>query len=190
MNIYQTYRHAFRLLFATTSEWNSIHNKEISVTSLLSFLILPMVILLSACNFLGYLFFDPNPTSHFQMYIFTAIGTFIFSILSIFLSAFLLSQFAVWPSKAKRFQKAFTLTAFSFFPGLIFNSLAFLLPMLNYLTILGLFSFYILYHGITPILNIPNAKKSGYFTFILIGLLSLYAALGAFFIGLTSLFGF
>ncbi|RUT78519.1 Yip1 family protein [Ancylomarina longa] len=190
MNSYQIYRHAFRLLFATNSEWESIHNKEVGTKSLLFHLILPMVLLLTICNFLGYRFFDTKVSLHLQMHIFTSVSTFIFSILTIFLSAYLLSFFAVWPTKSKRFQKAFTLTAFSFFPGLIFNSLAFLLPNLNYLTILGLFSFYILYHGITPILNIPSEKKSGYFTFILIGLLSLYAAMGAFFIGFTSLFGF
>lgn len=98
--------------------------------------------------------------------------------------------FAVVPNRSERFSRAFILVAFSYSPGFIFNSIAFLFPVINYLTIFSLYSFYILYKGITPILNVPEQRKSGYFTFILIGLLSVYAILGAIFIGTANLLGF
>ena len=190
MTLYNTYKHSFRLFIQSESEWELIKNKDINVKQLFANLILPLILLMSLCNFLGYRFFDNNPSQHFQMHLFSAISTFVFSIVSIFLSAFLVKQFAMYKDQKMRFRRAFVLIGFSYFPGLILNSIAFLFPIINYLTIFSLYSFFILFKGITPMLNIPVDKKSGYFTFILIGLLSIYAVVGAFFIGTASLLGF
>lgn len=191
MTVLTIYRHSFRLFFNPEQEWLSILDKvKIKNSKLLLVIVIPLAALMSACNFLGFLFFDYNPSEHIDMYLFSSITTFILSILSIYISAFIVRPFAVLPTKKERFSRAFLLVSFSYTPGFIFNSIAFLFPIINYLTILGLFSFYILYKGITPILNVPDRRRSGYFTFILIGLLSVYAVLGALFIGTANFLGF
>ncbi|MPQ47556.1 DUF1282 domain-containing protein [Marinifilum sp. N1E240] len=191
MTLLQAYKHAFRLFITPEQEWNLILAEEnISYKKLLYQLLIPLIFLMSASNYIGLLLFEKNPSEHLQMFLYSAIATFIFSIVSIFLSSWLVKQFTVLPDNKERFNHAFILIGFSYTPGIIFNSIAFLFPTINYLTIFGLYSFFILYKGITPILNVPDHRKSGYFTFILIGLLSIYALLGAFFIGFANLMGF
>jgi len=184
------YKHSLLLFIHPKQTWKSISTEDHSPKQLFLSLLLPLLFLMAICNFSGYQLFDQNPSQHINMHLFSASATFLFSILSIYISTLLVSKFAQFEDKKDRFNRAFTLIGFSFIPGILFNSLAFLIPTINYLTILSLFSFYILYKGISPILSIPDDKKSGYFTFILIGLLSIYAVLGAFFIGIASLMGF
>ena len=183
MTIYSTYKHLFQLFIQARQEWKQIAQERYTPKEIFIQLILPLLVIMGTCNFLGYQLFEQNPAQHIQMHLFSASATFLFSIVSFYISTLLIAKFAHYETKQERFTKAFTLVGYSFVPGIIFNSLAFLLPSINYLTILGLFSFFIL-------LNIPEDKKSGYFTFILIGLLSVYAVLGAFFIGIASYLGF
>lgn len=190
MTIYSTYKHILQLFIRAGQEWKLIAQEKNTPKELFIQLILPLLLLMGTCNFLGYQLFEPNPAQHVKMYLFSASATFLFSILSIYISTALIAKFAHYETKQERFTKAFTLVGYSFVPGILFNSIAFLLPTINYLTILSLFSFYILYKGIGQMLNIPEDRKSGHFTFILIGLLSIYAVLGAFFIGIASLLGF
>lgn len=189
MNAASLLKHSLQLFFQTDKAWESIASQTYKPKQLILFL-LPLLLFMSACNFLGYQLFEQDPSQHLNMHLFAASSTLIFSLLSIYISTLLVSRFVHFESKTERFNRAFTLIAYSFIPGIIFNSLAFLVPKINYLTILSLFSFYVLYKGISPMLSIPNDKKSGYFTFILIGLLSIYAVLGAFFIGIASFMGF
>jgi hypothetical protein len=191
MTILATYKHTFRLFISPEKEWLSIlDHSNIKNSKLLFVLIIPLAILMSACNFIGFLLFENNPSEHIDMFLFSSITTFILSIVSIYISSLLIRPFTVLPTKKERFSRAFILVAFSYTPGFIFNSVAFLFPVINYLTIFGLYSFYILYKGVTPVLNVPDRRRSGYFTFILIGLLSIYAVLGALFIGTANLLGF
>jgi len=190
MAIYNTYKHSLRLFIHSKQEWELIACEKNNSKQLFLHLLLPLLLLMAVCNFSGYQLFDSKPSQHIQMHLFLASATFIFSILSILISSLLIGKFAHFEDENERLNKAFTLVAYSFVPGILFNSLTFLFPTINYLTILSLFSFYILYKGISPMLNIPADKKSGYFTFILIGLLSIYAVLGAFFIGTANLLGF
>jgi hypothetical protein len=190
MTVTHTYKHILHLFIQPEKAWKSIEIEDSSPKQLFLILILPLLLLMAICNFSGYQLFDQNPSQHINMHLFSASATFLFSILSIYISTLLVSKFAHFDNKTKRFNTAFTLISYSFVPGILFNSLAFLFPTISYLTILSLFSFYILYKGISPILSIPDDKKSGYFTFILIGLLSIYAILGAFFIGTASILGF
>lgn len=184
------YKHSLLLFIHPEQTWKIISTEDQSPKQLFLRLLLPLLFLMAICNFSGYQLFDRNPSQHINMHLFSASATFIFSILSIYISTLLISKFAHFDDKTIRFNKAFTLVTYSFVPGILFNSLAFLIPTINYLTILSLFSFYLLYKGISPMLSISDDKKSGYFTFILIGLLSIYAVLGAFFIGTASLLGF
>ncbi|NOU61037.1 Yip1 family protein [Marinifilum caeruleilacunae] len=191
MTILTTYKHIFRLLISPEKEWLRILDQaKISNTRLLAILVIPLALLMSVCNFIGFLLFEKNASEHTNMFFFSAITTFVLSILSIYVSAFVVHPFAVMPNKKERFSRALLLVAFSYTPGFLFNSIAFLFPVINYLTIFSLYSFYILYKGITPILNVPDRRRSGYFTFILIGLLSVYAIFGAIFIGTANFLGF
>jgi hypothetical protein len=190
MTITSAYKHSLLLFIQPEQTWKSIATEEPGPKQLFLSLLLPLLLLMAICNFTGYQLFDQNPSQHINMHLFSASATFLFSILSIYISTLLVSKFAQSDDKTKRFNSAFTLIGYSFVPGILFNSLAFLFPTISYLTILSLFSFYILYKGISPMLFIPDDKKSGYFTFILIGLLSIYAVLGAFFIGTASILGF
>ncbi|MCY1635611.1 MULTISPECIES: Yip1 family protein [Marinifilum] len=191
MTILATYKHTFRLLISPEKEWISIlDHVNIKSSKLLFILIIPLALIMSACNFLGFVIFEKDSTDHIDMFLFSSITTFVLSIASIYISSIVVRPFAVLPTKKERFERAYILVAFSYTPGFIFNSIAFLFPIINYLTIFGLYSFYILYKGITPILNVPDRRRSGYFTFILIGLLSIYAVLGALFIGTANFLGF
>lgn len=190
MTIYSTYKHILLLFIQAGQQWKLIAQEKKTPKQLFIHLLLPLLLVMGTCNFIGYQLFEQNPAQHIQMHLFSASATFLFSIVSIYFSALLIAKFAHYEKKQERFSKAFILVGYSFVPGILFNSIAFILPIISYLTILGLFSFYILYKGIDTMLNISEDKKTGYFTFILIGLLSLYAVLGAFFIGIASFLGF
>jgi uncharacterized membrane protein len=191
MTILATYKHVFRLFYKPETEWLSIlDSPNIKSIKLVFYLVFPLAGIMAFCNFLGFIAFDISNSKHVDMFLFSAIATFALSIISIFISTMVVRPFAVVPNRSERFSRAFILVTFSYSPGFIFNSIAFLFPVINYLTIFSLYSFYILYKGITPILNVPEQRKSGYFTFILIGLLSVYAILGAIFIGTANLLGF
>lgn len=191
MTVLATYKHTLRLLISPEKEWISILDHiNVKSTKLLFVLIIPLALIMSACNFIGFIIFENKPADHIDMFLFSSITTFILSIASIYVSSLIVRSFTVLPTKKERFERAFILVTFSYTPGFIFNSIAFIFPVINYLTIFGLYSFYILYKGITPILNVPDRRRSGYFTFILIGLLSIYAVLGALFIGTANFLGF
>jgi hypothetical protein len=86
------------------------------------------------------------------------------------------------------FNAAFRLIAYSYSAGFTANSLAFLFPNYSFLSLLGLYSFYLIWHGLGPILNISKDKKSGYFTFIVIGLITIYVVLGLILTSLLSIY--
>ncbi len=63
-----------------------------------------------------------------------------------------------------------------------------LIPSLAFFGLLGIYSFYLLYTGITPMMKVPEAKAGGYLAVTILCAIVLYAVVGVFVGKTTSLF--
>ena len=82
---------------------------------------------------------------------------------------------------------AFKLVAYSYTAAWLAGIFG-LIPSLGFFGLLGVYSFYLLYTGVTPMMKIPEAKAGGYLAVTVISAIVLYAVIGVIVGRTTSLF--
>jgi hypothetical protein len=90
-----------------------------------------------------------------------AIASFILSLVSVWVVAFVASKLASGFGGREDFPAAFRLIAYSWTAAWVVGIFR-LVPMLGFLGILGLYSIYLLYKGATPVVGVPQDKAVGY----------------------------
>ena len=106
-----------------------------------------------------------------------AIGSYVLSLISLFIVAWIANFLSPKFGGQDNFEKAFKLCAYSFTAAWIVGIVG-LVPSLGILGLLALYSLYLLYVGATPMMGVPGDKAAGYTAVTVIAaiLLNLVAA--------------
>jgi hypothetical protein len=175
---------AKNLILSPASEWEVIKTEAKPSNDILVNYAIPFVVLVGVCKIVGSLLFHMsyfNLTSSFL----SAIIAIVVPLGTLYFSAWIISELAGSFGSQKNFDAAFRLTAYAFTASYIASAAAGLIPLIGISTIFslcGLYSFYILYTGFTPMMATPEDKKAGYF---LISLLVIIVAMVIFSMVLT-----
>jgi hypothetical protein len=173
---------AKNILITPAKEWDVIAGEEPNVNKILTSYVLPLAGAAALAAFIGYGLIGFSmlgyKMSGVDWGLYQALVSFIVSICSVFITAWVVDALAPSFSSEKSFGRSFQLVAYAFTASWV-GGLFQVLPAIAILgTILGLYGLYILYLGMPKLKNTPADKHLGYFVVTLIVLVAVYLVIG------------
>lgn len=184
---------AKNILFTPKTEWEVIDNEIATSPSLLTSYVLPLALLAAAGSILkGLLFAGPLAVYGFNYFIVTAIVAFIASVVSFYLSVYVIDLLAPSFASEKNLGKSAQLVAYSSTASYIAGFLSFI-PYLGFLIVVAgwVYGIYLTYLGLGPLKKTPEDKKVIYMIIAFIIMIVVYFIIAAILGGiLLAAFGF
>lgn len=163
----KTIERAKNILMTPKTEWDLISVENSGHLKLLTGYLIPLALIPAIAGFIGYGLIGYSvigiKIGSVGFGIRQALMSFISTIGGVYLSAWIISFLADKFNSLKNFDKAFGLVAYSYTPMclagilLIYTPLSFLVPLG------GLYGLYLLYLGLSPMLQTPAEKKTPFF---------------------------
>lgn len=165
---------AKNIIIKPKEEWNVIVTETTTPRQLIFSYLLILAVIPAVCKLIGYgivgynVPFVGHLPGNLTYGIMQAIISFVGTVAGVYISALVIDMLAPSFGTTKNFDKALQLVVYSYTPMLI-AGIFFILPSLGIIGLLaGIYSLYILYIGIKPILQTPDDKITGYFIVSLI----------------------
>lgn len=155
------------IILKPNEEWPIVAVEPTSVQDVLVKYAIPLAAIGPVCAFIGGQVFGINAifvTYHPSLLsgISTMVATFVLSLVSIFVLAFIANLLAPKFSGREDYTRAFKLCAYAMTAAWVVGVFQ-LIPSLGMLAfLLGLYSLYLLYTGVTPMMAVPADKAVGY----------------------------
>lgn len=182
MDFNAIFTRAKNILIQPATEWEVVKGETSDKNAVLKDYALPLIILVAIASFLGGLIF-----TRFGLLIgyvvAKAVGDFIVAFLGIYISAIVINELASSFGSKKDTNAAFKLVIYSFTPVLIALAVYYLIPILFFVLIFGLYLVYLLWMGLGSLMGTPEDKKVGYVIVSALLIFVIYALL-TFFRGL------
>ena len=173
---------AKNILVSPKTEWDVIANEEPNVNKIFTSYVIPLAGAAAIAAFIGYGLIGINMLG-IQMKgvnygFYYALNSFIVTICSVFITAFVVDALAPSFNSEKNFGRSFQLVAYSYTAGWV-GGLFQILPAIAFLgTILSLYGLYILYLGMPKLKGTPADKHIGYFVVTIIVLIAVFIVIG------------
>ena len=173
---------AKNILISPAKEWDVIAGEEPDVNKIFTGYVIPLAGAAAVAAFIGYGLIGFNMLGYrmggIDWGLYQALVSFIVSVCSVFLTAFVIDALAPSFGSEKNFGRSFQLVAYSYTAGWI-GGLFQILPVIAFLgTILSLYGLYVLYIGMPKLKYTPADKHIGYFVVTLIVLIAVYIVVG------------
>jgi hypothetical protein len=169
------------IIMTPTTEWPIIAAEAKSPKEILLQYALPLIAIGPICSILGS--FLATYSLGVSFYIATAIVSFVLSIVSLYLLAFVANFLSSNFGGKNDFPSAFKLVAYSYTPVWVAGVLGLitgLIPGLTFLSLLALgYGLYVFYLGTTPVMAVPQDKAIGYVVIYVVSAIVLYLIIGA-----------
>ena len=165
------------ILVTPKTAWHTIAEENQNQLVILTTYLILLALIPALASFIGYGLIGHNVMGiHIGSVGFglrQAILSFISSLGGVYLSAWVISLLSPKFEQAKDFNRAFQLVSYSYTPIFVAGILL-IIPSLSIVaTLAGLYGLYLLYQGMTPILQTPDDKRN---TFFIVSLLSIIVA--------------
>jgi hypothetical protein len=168
---------AFSILFYPDREWRITFKEAKTKNQILKGYAIPFILIAGGASLIGNFVFD-------QYFSFSLDYTVCFTLLqvvnlffTVFISSYLINELLPVFGSRKDIDISFSLVAYSFTAVFISYTIASLIPYLAFIQILGLYTFYLYWAGVSIQLNLPEHKKAGFIVVSLVIMLSLYLIL-------------
>ncbi|MDR1846973.1 MAG: YIP1 family protein [Bacteroidales bacterium] len=161
------------IMFSPKTEWLHIEEENSSHAKVFMSYLLPLALIPTVAAFIGYgLIGYKGP---FGIHIHSiewgvrqAIIQFISMAGGAYLTAIIINLLAGTFNSRTDFNKAFSLVAYSYTPMML-GGIFYIYPTLSWLaSLLGIYGLYLLFIGLTPMMQTPTEKRGGYFVVSLI----------------------
>ncbi len=180
MDFNQIINRARNIILSPVSEWEVIKAEAKPSKDILMNYVIPLVLFVAVCKIVGSLLFH---MSYFSLSysLLEALIAIIVPIGSVYVSALIINELAPSFGSQKNFEAAFRLLAYSMTAGYIASAAAGLLSIVGIsmiLSLFGLYSIYLLYTGLAPMMGTPEDKKIVYIivsiiiTFVIMAIIS------------------
>ena len=180
MDINQIISRARNIILSPEKEWEAIKAEAKPSKDILMNYVIPFVLLVAVCKIVGSLLFH---MSYFSLSysLLDAIIAIVVPVASVYVSALIINELAPSFGSQKNFEAAFRLLAYSMTASYVASAAAGLLPIIGIsviLSLFGLYSIYLLYTGLAPMMGTPEDKKIVYIivsiliTFVIMAIIS------------------
>jgi len=182
-----------QILVSPKTEWQTIDSEnDANVTVLQKYVLLlaaiPAVAVFICHGVIGYSVLGHHVVST-GLGIKYAIIQYISAVGGVYITAFVIDILAEKFGSQKNFDKAFSLVAYAYTPTFVGGIFHFYAPISILATLAGIYSLYLLYLGLTPMMKTPDDKRVSYFVVSLLVMILasilLGVILGAMIIGST-----
>ncbi len=140
--------------------WENIKHDTDDKQEILIKFALPLIVLGSFTTFIGSASFGLGHSTYIGFM--SAIAYFISCIAGIYISAVVINELAPNFGSEKDLDKAFKLVIYSSSASFLATIVSSLHPMLSFVGLFGLYSIYIFWLGVKPMMNTPEDKKLGF----------------------------
>lgn len=176
MNFNFIFNRARNLITNPQIEWVRIESEPTSKKKLLRSYVIPFVILIAVCSFIGASVFSLQYYS-FSIIITKIVITAALVIGMVYLSSIIINELTISFGMARNLEGTFKLISYSFTSFFISSCLVGLLPDMQILSILGVHSIYLFWLGSSSILKIPETNKVGFVVVSFLIIIGIYAIL-------------
>ncbi|HBF89175.1 MAG TPA: hypothetical protein DDX39_11085 [Bacteroidales bacterium] len=157
LDLNQILNRAKNILTEPIKEWEIIKSEDSDKNQLLKNYVLPFAITIFVASFFGNLMFLSFFSFTFQFL--SALVSALTSVLGVYISAYVITELSPSFNSKKNLNSTFKLVAYSFTASFVVSIVTGLIPALSILSIAGLYSLYLIYTGLTPILETSEDKK-------------------------------
>ncbi len=166
------------------TEWEHIANENFPIRSITLNFVLPYLIMDFISSMLGCVLFSSKNMIYPLKFAFVqSVTSFLVYIIILYITPVFIQLIGISFNIQINRENAFKLIAYSFTPVFIIGIIVGLIPALGVIDIVGLYAFYIMWHGYDMMLNITDKKTFFYIISVLI-IIAEYILLGAMFIQL------
>jgi len=174
---------AKNIILTPKKEWPIIEAEKTEHIKILKSWLLPLSLIPATAAFIGYGIFLRSlglGLAYALLQLLVILG-------GAYLTAFIINILAEKFASEKNLNQAFALIAYSYTPACL-GGIFYIIPSLSFIgSLIGLYSLYLIYIGIVPMMKTPAEKNTTYFIAILLCTIGVFfilsAVLGAIFIG-------
>lgn len=170
------------IILTPAAEWERIKGEQTSLQQLLIGYVLPLVALAAICAFIGWAFVGiPTGFGTIRLPLTTAIGSAVVQVVlglaSVWALGLIINAIAPSFGSTPDQGQANKVAAYFGTPSWLAGVFA-IFPPIAILSIVGLYSLYLLYVGLPKLMNTPEDKKVGYFATVLVIAILVFFVIG------------
>ncbi|MDP9229912.1 MAG: YIP1 family protein [Bacteroidota bacterium] len=170
------------IITSPNKEWDVISTEEPNVNKIITGYVVPLAGAASIAAFIGYGLIGVSVfgfrVKGIDWGLYQAITSFIVSVGSVFITAFVVDALAPSFGSEKNFGRSIQLVAYSYTAGWL-GGLLQILPVIALIgSLFGLYGLYLMYVGMPKLKKTPADKLIGYFVVCLVVLIAAYFVLG------------
>jgi hypothetical protein len=164
------------IIIKPAEEWQVISQEKTSKKDVISGFALPYIIVVAIASVAGSYLFSFGFFSSSYI-ILSALIAFVVPFLGIFISAYIINALAPSFGSVSNIDNSFKLVIYSYTASFLASIITGFLPVLFFIGIAGLYSFYIFWLGFTPMMKTPDDKKAGYAIISILIMIGVYGIL-------------
>ena len=165
---------AKNMIVSPKTEWNAVAAEEPNIQQILIGYVLPLALIPTLAAIIGWGAIGILGFTSFTYGIAMGLVQLINAFLSVLVAGFVIDALAGSFSSTKNMGRAVQLVAYSMTPIWVFGILN-IIPAIGWLSfLLGLYSLYLIYLGLTPLMKTPEDKKAVYMIVSIVILVAVY----------------
>ena len=171
------------ILVSPKTEWQTIETENDTHVKVFTTYVVPLALIPAVAAFIGYGLIGHSVLGvHFGSIswgLSHAIQQYILMLGGVYLTAFVIDMLANNFGATKDFNRAFSLVAYSYTPAFIAGIFNIHYSLSWIVSLGGLYSLYLLYIGLQPMMKVPAEKQTTYFIVSLVTMLIVFVVLSA-----------
>jgi hypothetical protein len=165
---------AKNMIVSPKTEWNAVAAEEPNIQQILIGYVLPLALIPTLATIVGWGAIGILGFTSFTYGIAMGLVQLINAFLSVLIAGFVIDALAGSFGSTKNMGRAVQLVAYSMTPIWVFGILN-IIPAIGWLSfLLGLYSLYLIYLGLTPLMKTPEDKKAVYLIVSIVILIAVY----------------
>lgn len=176
MDLKAIIKRTVNIIVRPNEEWQVISQEVTSKNAVLSGYAIPYIIVVAIASVAGNYLFGFDFFS-FNYILFSAVISFIVPFFGIFISAYIINALAPSFGSVSNINNSFKLVIYSYTASFLASIITGFLPILFFIGIAGLYSFYIFWLGFGPMMKTPDDKKAGYAILSILIIIGVYGVL-------------
>ncbi|MFP4060332.1 MAG: Yip1 family protein [Bacteroidales bacterium] len=180
MDIQAIVKRTKNIIVNPIGEWEIIKAESPGKNNVLKNFVLPYVVVIGIAALIGSAIFHSRFGFSISYIITSSIISMIMAFAGVYLSALLINELAPSFDSVKNSDNSFSYVAYSFTAYFVATAVSDLLdiyPLNILISLAGLYSFYILWLGATPMMSTPEEKKAGFVIVSALIIIGVYAVL-------------
>jgi hypothetical protein len=164
------------IIIKPDEEWQVILQENANKNKTIFGFAIPYIVVIAIATAIGNYFFSLGFFSISYISISIAVALVVpFSV--IYISAYIINALAPSFKSTPNIDRAFNLVIYSYTASFLAAIITGIFPMLTFIGIAGLYSFYIFWTGFTPMMDTPSEKRVGYVIISILIILGVYIVL-------------